>query len=60
MPENKRRGVTPSLMLATPGCWAWDEIGALLAGVFWGVLHKVTLAFCVSEPGPVSNPRSSG
>lgn len=28
----------PSLMLETPGCWAWEEIGALLAGVFCGVL----------------------
>jgi hypothetical protein len=25
-------------MLETPGCWAWEEIGALLAGVFCGVL----------------------
>lgn len=25
-------------MLETPGCWAWDEMGALLAGVFCGVL----------------------
>jgi hypothetical protein len=31
--------IIPSLMLATPGCWAWEEIGALLAGVFWGVLE---------------------
>lgn len=28
----------PSLMLDTPGCWEWEEIGALFAGVFWGVL----------------------
>lgn len=28
----------PSLMLETPGCWACEEIGALLAGVFCGVL----------------------
>lgn len=26
-------------MLATPGCWACDEIGAVAAGVFWGVLE---------------------
>jgi hypothetical protein len=26
-------------MLGTPGCWARDEIGALLAGVFCGVLR---------------------
>lgn len=30
----------PSLILATPGCWAWLEIGALLAGVFCGVLYR--------------------
>lgn len=24
----------PSLMLETPGCWAWEEMGALFAGVF--------------------------
>lgn len=30
--------ILPSLMLATPGCWAWEEMGALFAGVFWGVL----------------------
>ena len=29
----------PSLILATPGCWAWLEMGALLAGVFCGVLN---------------------
>lgn len=29
----------PSLMLATPGCCACDEMGALLAGVFCGVLE---------------------
>lgn len=28
----------PSLMLDTPGCWEWEEMGALFAGVFWGVL----------------------
>jgi hypothetical protein len=28
---------SPSLMLATPGCWACDEMGALFAGVFCGV-----------------------
>lgn len=33
------RGVAmPSLILAMPGCWACEEMGALLAGVFWGVL----------------------
>lgn len=26
-------------MLVTPGCWAWEEMGALFAGVFWGVLE---------------------
>ena len=30
----------PSLMLAIPGCWACEEMGALLAGVFCGVLLK--------------------
>jgi hypothetical protein len=30
---------SPSLMLAMPGCWAWEEMGALLAGVFCGVLN---------------------
>lgn len=34
-----RENSSPSLMLAIPGCCAWDEIGALLAGVFWGVLQ---------------------
>ena len=29
-------------MLATPGCCACDEIGALLAGVFCGVLITVS------------------
>lgn len=27
-------GMLPSLMLLTPGCCAWDEMGALFAGVF--------------------------
>ncbi len=27
-------------MLATPGCWACDEMGALVAGVFWGYYHS--------------------
>jgi hypothetical protein len=35
----RRNRHEPSLMLATPGCWAWEERGALLAGVFWGVLE---------------------
>ena len=30
----------PSLMLAIPGCWACEEMGALLAGVFCGVLLR--------------------
>ena len=30
----------PSLILDTPGCCAWEEIGALLAGVFCGVLDQ--------------------
>lgn len=30
----------PSLILATPGCAACEEIGALLAGVFCGVLQN--------------------
>ena len=29
----------PSLMLEKPGFWACEDIGALLAGVFWGVLQ---------------------
>ena len=29
----------PSRMLETPGCWACDEMGAALAGVFCGVLE---------------------
>lgn len=33
----------PSLMLLTPGCWARDDMGAALAGVFWGVLAGRTL-----------------
>lgn len=32
------KSFSPSLILATPGCWAWDKRGALLAGVFCGVL----------------------
>ena len=32
--ERKRESNKPSLMLATPGCWACDEMGALVAGVF--------------------------
>lgn len=30
----------PSLMLETPGCAAWEEMGAWVAGVFWGVLSE--------------------
>ena len=29
-----REEILPSLMLATPGCWACEEMGALVAGVF--------------------------
>lgn len=35
----KKKVDSPSLMLATPGCWAWEEMGALVAGVFCGVLR---------------------
>ena len=28
------------MILAIPGCWACEEMGALLAGVFCGVLLK--------------------
>jgi len=31
-------GYLPSLMLATPGCCARDDMGAAFAGVFCGVL----------------------
>lgn len=34
-------------MLATPGCWAWDEMGALLAGVFCGVLDIKVWLVCL-------------
>lgn len=34
----------PSLILATPGCCACDEIGALFAGVFCGVLVEVDVS----------------
>lgn len=30
-------------MLETPGCWACDEMGALFAGVFWGVLQILSV-----------------
>ena len=33
-----RGNMLPSLMLDTPGCWEWEDMGALFAGVFWGVL----------------------
>jgi hypothetical protein len=33
-------------MLDTPGCWACEEIGALLAGVFCGVLFFFSQCFC--------------
>lgn len=26
-----------------PGAWAWEEMGALFAGVFWGVLESIAL-----------------
>lgn len=29
---------SPSLILATPGCWAREDMGAAFAGVFCGVL----------------------
>jgi hypothetical protein len=30
-------------MVPTPGCWARDDMGALFAGVFWGVLVTAEL-----------------
>lgn len=36
-------------MLATPGCWACDEIGALLSGVFCGVLDDMVLVMTMME-----------
>jgi len=36
--EKAYKDYSPSLILATPGCWACEEMGALLAGVFCGVL----------------------
>ena len=34
----------PSLIGPTLGAWALEEMGALLAGVFWGVLFKMVLS----------------
>ena len=38
------KDLPPSRMLDTPGCWACDEMGAALAGVFCGVLHRLLLS----------------
>jgi hypothetical protein len=35
-------------MVPTPGCWARDDMGAALAGVFWGVLVGRTLEWGTS------------
>lgn len=53
-------------MLSTPGCWACEEMGALLAGVFCGVLDEIkqrsvlaTFSLIVAGKRGVSSRRSS-
>jgi hypothetical protein len=39
----------PSFRLERPGCWAREDIGAAVAGVFWGVLGTVLVIFAVQR-----------
>lgn len=46
----------PSFKLERPGCWARDDIGAAVAGVFWGVLGErlaILTVFCCTALGGV-------
>lgn len=46
-------------MLETPGCWACDEMGALDAGVFCGVLEQMS-AFLATSSREVHRQRTYG